>query len=300
MGHLRLQCRACEGEGRRAVFYEPPHDVTHPHAGASRLEGGDVVRRAHRRARPSSTILQGEQRQRGVRVPRTRPGSPRRGPSRRHARVCDLMHLPSVRDHGAAWPAPENHVFSRPPGGACAMPNHGGFGEVIVKQKSAAATTHHSHHLTSDRGRRRTVFAMATPALLAATATGSAMHMSTNASAPVCGMKEPSDEIPTASSAPQAHKAAASAVRQPSSCGWGSRRVPRRRGARSLPARTAGSRSGSTAHRASKRPSDTSRGAGGAASTRRRNRRGCVHTNARTSSNRSQLANSQPAESYTT
>ena len=27
MGHLWVWCEACHGEGRDAVFYEPPHDI---------------------------------------------------------------------------------------------------------------------------------------------------------------------------------------------------------------------------------------------------------------------------------
>jgi hypothetical protein len=31
MGHVVLHCRACEDEGRRAVFYEPGHDTKQWH-----------------------------------------------------------------------------------------------------------------------------------------------------------------------------------------------------------------------------------------------------------------------------
>jgi hypothetical protein len=30
MGHIRVDCRECEAEGRVAVFYEP-HDSAEPH-----------------------------------------------------------------------------------------------------------------------------------------------------------------------------------------------------------------------------------------------------------------------------
>ncbi len=32
MGHIRLDCRGCEAEGRVTVFYEPPHDAAQPPA----------------------------------------------------------------------------------------------------------------------------------------------------------------------------------------------------------------------------------------------------------------------------
>lgn len=32
MGHLRVDCRGCEAEGRRTVLYEPPHDPAQSHA----------------------------------------------------------------------------------------------------------------------------------------------------------------------------------------------------------------------------------------------------------------------------
>ena len=36
MGHLWVWCEACHGEGRDAVFYEPPHDVTYRDPGPVR------------------------------------------------------------------------------------------------------------------------------------------------------------------------------------------------------------------------------------------------------------------------
>ena len=32
MGHLRIDCRQCEDEGRRTTYFEPPHDKEQPHA----------------------------------------------------------------------------------------------------------------------------------------------------------------------------------------------------------------------------------------------------------------------------
>jgi hypothetical protein len=37
MGHIRLDCRECEAEGRVTVFYEPPHDPAQPHIRLLRL-----------------------------------------------------------------------------------------------------------------------------------------------------------------------------------------------------------------------------------------------------------------------
>jgi hypothetical protein len=31
MGHVRVDCRECEAEGRVTVFYEPPHDLAQRH-----------------------------------------------------------------------------------------------------------------------------------------------------------------------------------------------------------------------------------------------------------------------------
>jgi hypothetical protein len=39
MGHLRVDCRECEDEGRRTVLYEPPHDSPQPHARLSVVNG---------------------------------------------------------------------------------------------------------------------------------------------------------------------------------------------------------------------------------------------------------------------
>jgi hypothetical protein len=30
MGHLRVDCRQCDAEGRVTTLYEPPHDATRP------------------------------------------------------------------------------------------------------------------------------------------------------------------------------------------------------------------------------------------------------------------------------
>jgi hypothetical protein len=31
MGHVRVDCRECEAEGRVTMFYEPPHDLAQRH-----------------------------------------------------------------------------------------------------------------------------------------------------------------------------------------------------------------------------------------------------------------------------
>ena len=34
MGHVWVTCRACHDQLRQTTFYEPPHDIRHPQAGA--------------------------------------------------------------------------------------------------------------------------------------------------------------------------------------------------------------------------------------------------------------------------
>jgi hypothetical protein len=57
LGHLRLQCRACEDEGRRTVYYEPLHDTSQPPTSgmrdAGRLANGFRAVLARRRHGPS-------------------------------------------------------------------------------------------------------------------------------------------------------------------------------------------------------------------------------------------------------
>ena len=40
MGHLWIWCGRCHEEGREAMFYEPPHDITHRDPGPRRPSGG--------------------------------------------------------------------------------------------------------------------------------------------------------------------------------------------------------------------------------------------------------------------
>jgi hypothetical protein len=34
LGHVRVTCRVCHDQLRETTFYEPPHDIRHPQAGA--------------------------------------------------------------------------------------------------------------------------------------------------------------------------------------------------------------------------------------------------------------------------